>query len=271
MTAAQTDGGELMRLVAAIADLASEAGARILSIAAENHAPRTKPDLSPVTAADDAAEEIITEGLGRILPGVPVIAEEASSRGFLPRPRGSYLLVDPVDGTRELIAGRGEYTVNVALIEEHAPVLGVVYAPKLKSLFTGAAGTALRSAIEPGAKFAIGAAQPIRARPRPGNLVAMVSRSHPDPASDEFLSRLPVAQKIPLGSSLKFARLAEGAADIYARISPINEWDIGAGHALLTAAGGKVTAPDGRPIVFGLREDGFLVGGFVAWGAPPRA
>ena len=272
MTAARrTDRGELMRLVAEIADLASEAGARILSIAAENRAPRTKPDLSPVTAADDAAEEVIIDGLERILPGVPIIAEEAASRGSLPRPRGSYLLVDPIDGTRELIAGRGEYTVNVALIEEHVPVLGVIYAPQFKSLYAGAAGVALRRTVEPGAKFSTGSATPIRARQRPGKLIAMVSRSHPDRASDEFLARFPVTQKIPLGSSLKFARLAEGAADVYARLAPINEWDIGAGHALLVAAGGKVTAPDGKPVVFGLREDGFLVGGFVAWGAPPLA
>lgn len=270
MTAAQrADRGELMRLVVAIADLASEAGARILSIAEENRAPRTKPDLSPVTAADDAAEEIITEGLGRILPGVPVIAEEAASRGFLPRPRGNYLLVDPIDGTRELIAGRGEYTVNVALVEAHAPVLGVVYAPQFKLLFAGAAGVALRSAIEPGAKFSIDSASPIHARPRPEKLIALVSRSHPDRASDEFLTRLPVEQRIPLGSSLKLARLAEGAADVYARLAPINEWDIGAGHALLAAAGGEVMAPDGKPVIYGMREDGFLVGGFVAWGAPP--
>jgi len=272
MTAARrTDRGELTRLVAEIADLASEAGARILSIAAENRAPRAKPDLSPVTAADDAAEEVIIDGLERILPGVPVIAEEAASRGSLPRPRGSYLLVDPIDGTRELIAGRGEYTVNVALIEEHVPVLGVIYAPQFKSLYAGTAGVALRRTVEPGAKFSIGSATPIRARQRPGKLIAMVSRSHPDRASDEFLARFPVTQKIPLGSSLKFARLAEGAADVYARLAPINEWDIGAGHALLVAAGGEVTAPDGKPVVFGLREDGFLVGGFVAWGAPPLA
>ena len=271
MTAARrTDRGELMRLVAEIADLASEAGARILSIAAENRAPRTKPDLSPVTAADDAAEEVIIDGLERILPGVPIIAEEAASRGSLPRPRGSYLLVDPIDGTRELIAGRGEYTVNIALIEEHAPVLGVIYAPQFRSLYAGAAGIALCHTVEPGANFSIGSATPIRARQRPDKFIAMVSRSHPDRASDEFLARLPVAEKIPLGSSLTFARLAEGAADIYARLAPVNEWDIGAGHAVLAAAGGEVTAPDGKPVVFGLREDGFLVRGFVAWGAPPR-
>jgi 3'(2'), 5'-bisphosphate nucleotidase len=269
MTAARpTDRGEHMRLVAAIADLASEAGARILHINAQNLPPRTKPDRSPVTAADEAAEEIIVEGLERILPGVPVIAEEAFSRAKLPRPRGNYLLVDPIDGTRELIAGRSEYTVNIALVENGVPALGIRYAPQLDTLFAGAAGTALRGSIHAGDKFAIDSATPIRARPRPEKLTALVRRTHPDPKGEEFLARLSVGQKIPLGSSLNFARLAEGAADIYARLAPINEWDIGAGYALLTAAGGEVTAPDGSPISFGTREDGFGVEGFVAWGAP---
>jgi 3'(2'), 5'-bisphosphate nucleotidase len=270
MTASRpTDRGELTRLVAAIAGLTSEAGARILSIAAEKCAPRTKADFSPVTAADEAAEQIIQEGLGRLLPGVPVIAEEAASRADLARPGGNYCLVDPIDGTREFIAGRGEYTVNVALIEDHVPVLGIIYAPQLKLLFAGTAGQAWRETVDPGADFDPGRASPIRARPRPEKLVALVSRSHPDRASGEFLARLPLAQKIPLGSSLKFARIAEGAADVYARLAPTNEWDIGAGYALLTAAGGTVTAPDGGPIEFGMREVGFQVGGFVAWGASP--
>jgi 3'(2'), 5'-bisphosphate nucleotidase len=271
MPQAQKSGrSELGQLVTALADLAADAGACILSIAAENRATRIKSDSSPVTAADEAAEALILEGLGRILPGMPVVAEEAAARGNLPRLHGSYLLVDPIDGTREFIAGRGEYTVNIALIEGHIPVLGVIYAPQPRLLFAGAAGAAWRSSIEPGAKFSQGNATPIRARPRPEHLTALVSRSHPDPVSEEFLARLPVERKIPLGSSLKFAHLAEGSADVYARLATINEWDIGAGHALLSAAGGTVTAPDGGPLLYGKREEGFLVDGFVAWGAPAR-
>jgi 3'(2'), 5'-bisphosphate nucleotidase len=270
MTATRpTERNKLTLLDAAIADLASEAGACILSIAAENPAPRTKADQSPVTLADEAAEEIILTGLARILPGIPAIAEEASARTKPPRPDGNYWLVDPIDGTRELLAGRGEYTVNIALIENQTPVLGVVYAPKLSELFAGASGAACRGTIVAGEKFDIGSASPIRARPRPEKLTALVSRTHPDPASDEWLARFPVAQKIPLGSSLKFARLAEGAGDVYARLAPINEWDIAAGHAVLTAAGGEVTAPDGAPLSFGVCE-GFKVAGFIAWGAKPK-
>lgn len=264
-----TDRGAMQHLAAALADLASEAGACILRVNAEQPAPRIKPDQTPATAADDAAEELILEALERILPGVPVIAEEAASRRAPPLPRGSYLLVDPIDGTRELIAGRGEYTVNIALVEAHRPVLGVVYAPRLAELYVGGGGRALRQRVAPGARFDAAQAAPIRARPRPPALVALVSRSHPDAAADAFLARLPVARKIPLGSSLKFARLAEGAADVFVRLATIREWDIGAGHALLAAAGGEVTAPDGAPLAYGARADGFSVTGFVAWGAPP--
>jgi 3'(2'), 5'-bisphosphate nucleotidase len=260
--------GEATRLLAPLADLASESGARILEIAAQGAPPRTKPDMSPVTAADEAAEEILSAGLTRLLPGVPIIAEEAVSRGKLARPGSAYLLIDPVDGTRELIAGRGEYTVNVALVEAGAPTLGIVYAPALKEFFAGVAGRAFRAALSPGAKFEPHRVEQIRARPRPAQLIAMVSRSHPDSRTDDFLARLPVEKKIPLGSSLKFARLAAGLADVYARLAPVNEWDIAAGHALLAAAGGSVATADGRPIRYGTRETGFKIDGFVAWGGP---
>ncbi|MEX2129503.1 MAG: inositol monophosphatase family protein [Xanthobacteraceae bacterium] len=262
--------GEATRLLASVADLASTAGARILVIAAQGAAPRTKPDMSPVTAADDAAEEILSAGLAQLLPGVPIVAEEAVSRGDKARPRGTYLLVDPIDGTREMIAGRGEYTVNIALVEAGVPVLGIVYAPALQEIYAGAEGRALRAALAPGHRFEPDRAETIRTRPRPARLLAMVSRSHPDRTSDEFLARLPVEKKIPLGSSLKFARLAEGAADVYARLTPVNEWDIAAGHALLAAAGGSVTKPDGSALTFGMRETGFRIDGFVAWGDVPK-
>ena len=263
----QTSGrGEASRLLAPIAMLASEAGRRIVEIAAEGAAARTKADNSPVTEADEAAETILTHGLLRLLPGVPVIAEEAAAHAEPPRPQGTYLLVDPIDGTRELIAGRDEFTVNVALVENHTPVLGVVYAPKRNALYAGADGRAWRVMIAPGERVDPEHATAVRVRPRPQKLAALVSRSHPDPISEDFLSRLPVTEKIPLGSSLKFAILAEGGADVYARLASVNEWDIGAGHALLVAAGGRVTAPDGSALAYGKREHGFRVDGFVAWG-----
>jgi 3'(2'), 5'-bisphosphate nucleotidase len=260
--------GDASRLLAPIADLVSAAGARIVELAATGLAQRAKSDRSPVTIADEAAEEILSDGLARLLPGVPVIAEEAASRSMPPSPRGPYFVVDPVDGTRELVSGRNEYTVNVGLVDGGTPVLGVLFAPALKALYVGANGEALRIALAPGARFDRRAAAPIRARPRPAGLVALVSRSHPDEQSERFLAKLPIERREPCGSSLKFAHLAEGAADVYPRHFTVSEWDIAAGHALLVAAGGSVSAPDGKALVYGAEGADFLVDGFVAWGAP---
>lgn len=259
----------MSRLLAPIAELASSAGARILEVAARGDAPRTKADASPVTAADEAAEAFLIEGLQRIFPGVPVIAEEAVARHGAARPAASYLLVDPIDGTRELLAGRGEYTVNIALIENHRPTFGVIYAPALQLLYASGDKAAWRGSLAPAGMLNPDDLLPIRARPRPARLTALVSRSHPDAVSDRFLDRLAIEERVQLGSSLKFARLAEGGADIYARLATVNEWDVAAGHALLTAAGGAVTAPDGTALTYGTRESGFHIEGFVAWGAPP--
>ena len=263
--------GEATRLLTPLAQLASAAGARILQCTAAGLEPRAKPDASPVTAADEAAEAILCEGLARLLPAVPVIAEEAVSRGRAPKPGSVFFLVDPIDGTRELIAGRSEYTVNVALIVDGLPVLGLVYAPALNALYAAADGRALRAELAPGTRFEAAAAVPIRARARPARLVAAVSRSHPDPRSDAFLATLAVERRLVLGSSLKFARLAEGEADVYARLAPISEWDVAAGHGLLAAAGGRVTALDGGALVYGRCETGFRLAGFLAWGAPAAA
>jgi 3'(2'), 5'-bisphosphate nucleotidase len=260
---------ENFRLACAIGDIASRAGAVIQQIAAENRPSRRKKDDSPVTDADEAAELLLVEELQRLAPGVAIVAEEAAARRMPPRPEGPYFLVDPIDGTREFLAGRDEYTVNVALVVDHAPVLGVIYAPRLNALYVGASGQALRGMVVPGMSFSRDGAAAIHVRPRGAGMVALVSRSHADPAAEGFLSNLGIGEKIPSGSSLKFARLAEGAADIYARLVRVQEWDIAAGHALVVAAGGRVTAPDGSDIRYGEREDGFSVDGFVAWGAPP--
>ena len=266
----QMQDGKNFRLACAIAGIASRAGAAILKIAGENRPSRKKADDSPVTDADEAAETLLTEELRHLLPGVAIVAEEAAARRMPPLPGGPYLLVDPIDGTREFIAGRDEYTVNVALIVDHAPALGVIYAPRLNALYIGADGRAFRGMVLPGMTFDPKDAAPIRVRSRGAGLVALVSRSHADPAADGFLAQLGIAERIPSGSSLKFARLAEGAADIYARLVRVHEWDIAAGHALVAAAGGRVMAPDGGPIRYGVEDNGFWVDGFVAWGAPPN-
>lgn len=256
-----------LRLACVIGDVASRAGAVIQRIAAENRPARRKADDSPVTDADEAAESLIAEELQRLVPGVAVVAEEAAARRMPPLPAGPYFLVDPIDGTREFLAGRDEFTVNIALVDNHTPVLGVVYAPYLNALYVGTEGRALRAMTVPGMTFDRDAATVIHVRPRGAGMVALVSRSHADPAADGFLARLGIDERIPTGSSLKFARLAEGAADIYARLVRVNEWDIAAGHALVAAAGGRVTAPDGSEIRYGVQDNGFSVDGFVAWGA----
>ena len=260
---------ENFRLACAIGDIASRAGAVIQRIAAENRPSRKKSDDSPVTDADEAAEALLTEELQRLVPGLAIVAEEAASRRMPPLPGGAYFLVDPIDGTRELLAGRDEFTVNVALIDNHVPALGVIYVPRQNALYVGTGGHALRAMVVPGMTFDRGSATTISVRPRGAGMVALVSRSHADPAADGFLAKLGIGEKIPAGSSLKFARLAEGAADVYARLVRVHEWDIAAGHALVVAAGGRVTAPDGGEIRYGVRENGFSVDGFVAWGAPP--
>jgi 3'(2'), 5'-bisphosphate nucleotidase len=264
----QTQAEERLRLACAIADIASRAGATILRIGAQSRTARRKSDDSVVTDADEAAEALILGELARLIPGVPIVAEEAAARNMPPLPGGSYFLVDPLDGTREFVDGRDEYTVNIALIEAHEPALGIIYAPRMDALYVGTAARAFRGMVVPGMPFDRNAALPIHVRPRRAGLVAFVSRSHADPAGESLLASLGVAERIPSGSSLKFARVAEGAADIYARLVKVHEWDIAAGHALVAAAGGYVTAPDGSAIRYG-ETDGFSVEGFVAWGARP--
>jgi 3'(2'), 5'-bisphosphate nucleotidase len=263
--------GEATRLLAPLAQLASEAGACIGRFAAEGLNTRAKSDRSPVTAADEAVEAILRAGLARLMPGVPLIAEEAASRGEAETSGVFFFLVDPIDGTREFIAGRSEYTINVALVAGQAPVLGLIYAPALHELYLAAEGQASRSVLEPGMPFDAGKAVPIRARPRPAQLVAAVSRSHPDSKSDAYLASLPVERRLTLGSSLKFALVAEGKADVYVRFGTVMEWDVAAGHALLTAAGGRVIATDGNDLAYGRRDRGFRVDGFIAWGADTSA
>lgn len=264
-------GQDRGRLIAALAALASEAGARIVRAAEEGLAPRDKGGKGPVTVADEASEETLRAGLAHLLPGVPVVCEEAFDRGEVAEAATEFLLVDPLDGTRELVAGRPEYTINIALIAGATPLLGILYAPAYGRLYGGADHHAFKAPLSPGAPFDPVGAEAIRARPRPKQLVATLSRSHLDPASDAFLAGHTVERRIPLGSALKFALIAEGAADVYPRLAPVREWDLAAGHALVMAAGGRVERPDGGALHYGRRDAGFLVEGFVAWGASPAA
>jgi 3'(2'), 5'-bisphosphate nucleotidase len=257
-------------IVTRLTGLVSQAGEAILAIARKPLAVRQKADLSPVTAADEAAQAVILEGLAKLLPGVPVISEELAGSEPAIGAGASFFLVDPLDGTKEFIARRDEYTVNLALIEAAEPTLGFVFLPARALLYRGRVGQFAERLILAAGMPAEAArdAAPIRVRPAPSRLIVAVSRSHLDPATEAFLGRLPVAERVASGSSLKFGLLAEGAADVYPRLAPTHEWDIAAGHAVLAAAGGTVVRPDGAPLTYGHAETGFLVPAFVAWGDP---
>jgi 3'(2'), 5'-bisphosphate nucleotidase len=258
------------KLLDALAALSVEAGRAILDVyEGPAIASRAKDDRSPVTDADERAEAILISGLASLLPGVPVIAEEAASREGVPGAAPeTFLLVDPLDGTREFLAKNGEFTVNVGLIEAGRPVLGCVFAPALGAIWLGAGGLGARVARaalrqEPAAD----AYRPIAVRrASEGRLCAVASRSHSDAATEEFLSGLGVAERRSAGSSLKFCLVAEGEADVYPRFGPTMEWDTAAGHAVLAAAGGEVLKPDGGAFGYGKSETGFKNGPFVAWG-----
>ncbi len=224
-----------------------------------------------MTAADHAAEAVILAGLARVLPGVVVVSEEAASRAPPAALPGSFVLVDPLDGTRELLAGRDEFTVNVALVRGGRPRLGIVAAPAQGVLWRGIEHQgAERLRLSPGAPAGDArerSAIRTRAAPRAG-LVAVVSRSHLDRDTEAFLARLPVAGTLASGSALKFCQVAEGAADVYPRLSTTCEWDVAAGHAVLAAAGGTVTTPEGAALRYGEFARDFRVPAFVAWGDP---
>lgn len=260
---------ERKRLLAGMVAAAADAGRYAFECAAAGVVARTKEDHSPVTDADEAAEAMIGERLAALLPGVPMIAEEAIASGRKIKAGGMFFLVDPIDGTREFIAKRAEYTVNIALLIDDTPALGVIYAPALNQLYAGGDGSVFRMELAPGAAIESAPQTPIHVRPRPKQLAATISRSHLDPATQAWLKKHDVSETVKTGSSIKFARVAEGAADVYPRLAPVSEWDIAAGHAILMAAGGSVRTPEGYPLHYGKRKEGYAVESFVAWGNAP--
>jgi len=260
---------EAGRLMGELTAIVARASALILKVSpASGHT--LKADQSPVTIADEASEAEILKGLARLLPGVPVVSEEMSGREAPPKLDGSFILVDPLDGTREFIAGRDEYTVNVAIVTGGAPIAGIVSAPKQHKVWRGVVG----HGAERLRMLADGADQPqaIRARRWPAERgVAVVSRSHLDPATEAFVAKLGPASRDESGSAIKFCRIAEGAADVYPRLGTTCEWDVAAGHAVVVAAGGIVTDRQGAPLKFGDAAGNFRIPAFIAWGDPEKA
>jgi 3'(2'), 5'-bisphosphate nucleotidase len=229
---------------------------------------RIKDDATPVTAADEAAEAVICDALARLDPLIPIISEERAEREP-PKIHGeSYFLVDPLDGTREFIAGRDEYTVNIGLVCAGAPVLGVIAAPALGLLWRGIVDRGAERVEFAGKQTSEPRAIRTHARPARG-LRVIASRSHLDAQTKAYIDSLPGAELIRCGSSLKFCRLAEGAADLYPRLAPTREWDVAAGHAILAAAGGSVVLPDGAALAYG--SQGLRIPGFLAGGDPARS
>ena len=219
---------------------------------------RVKSDRSPVTDADEEAEKLILAELNAAYPGVPVVAEEEAAAGRIVQAGSHFFLVDPVDGTKEFVKRGGEFTVNIGEIKNGVPVSGVVLAPAIGRLFVGAVGQGAFELTEDTLRA-------IAARtPASDGLVAVSSRSHPDAKTDELLKALPIKGSTNAGSSLKFCLVAAGEADIYPRAGQTMEWDTAAGHAVLLAAGGRMTTWDGAPFVYGKPE--FRNSAFIARG-----
>lgn len=258
---------EHLRIAQEFAHVAVRAGAAIMEVYSTDFAARTKSDQSPVTDADERAEAVILQALDRLLPGTLVISEESfvaeSLRGALP---AEFLLVDPLDGTREFVGRNGEFTVNIALIAHGVPVAGCVFAPALAELYFSAEKAYTMRAGD-------GIVRPddvrqITARRAPtGQAIAFVSRSHRDAATEAFLATVPGVAHETVGSSIKFCRIAAARGDLYPRFGPTMEWDTAAGDAILRAAGGSVCTPADEPLRYGKIDAGLRNGAFIARGA----
>jgi 3'(2'), 5'-bisphosphate nucleotidase len=242
---------------------------------------REKADASPVTEADEVAEAYILEALAKLTPDIPIVSEEAASEGYLPDVSGGrFWLVDPLDGTREFLSRNGEFTVDIALVEDGRPVAGVVHAPALARTWIGAqagAGAGLGTGITaPGRTVASFSetdketvAIRVRGLPADGATVIASRRHGSGDLLDDFLKDYTVKDRVSAGSSLKFCLVASGHADLYPRFGRTMEWDTAAGHAVLLAAGGTVETVAGRPLAYG--KPGFENPFFIAKGAKGSA
>ena len=265
------DGDAAAALIEPLTDLVIAAGRAILAVNRAAMKVDGKSDGSPVTEADLAADRIIGAGLARLAPNLAALSEERVGLATPPY-KDSFFLVDPLDGTKEFVAGRREFTVNIALVTEGTPLLGIVGAPALGVIWRGIVGRgAERLTLRDGAAPRV---EPIRTRPlqpRGKPWTVAVSRSHGDARTEAFIADRPGAVRSVLGSAVKFGRVAEGEVDIYPRLSPTCEWDVAAGHAVITAAGGRVTDSRGHAVKFGWGAKDFIVPEFIAWGDPSAA
>lgn len=250
-----------------ILQLALRTGPDILAVYASDFKPTTKSDSSPVTEADRRAEAIILAGLASLAPSIPVIAEEEVAEGRMPEAGTLFFLVDPLDGTKEFLARNGEFTVNIALVKDGVPVVGVVYAPALGKIYAGDASGAYKGLVH---NHELTSLDKIAVRPSGEVISAVGSRSHGSSETERWLERFPGATFVSAGSSLKFCLVADGVADVYPRLGRTMEWDTAAGDAVLRAAGGQVVTLEGRPLRYGKRvqehDSSYANPHFVAFG-----
>ncbi|HUA89799.1 MAG TPA: 3'(2'),5'-bisphosphate nucleotidase CysQ [Steroidobacteraceae bacterium] len=256
----------LAQLLPAVTQIARRAGGEILEVyaSAEVHA-TAKEDNSPLTAADLRSHRLIEDALEALTPGLPVLSEESAATAYAERQRWArYWLVDPLDGTKEFLSRNGQFTVNIALIDGHAPVLGVVHVPVTDTTYQGLPGSgAWRSR-------GAAAATAIKVNRRSADPVRVVgSRSHRGDSLDAFLNKVGAHELVPVGSSLKFCMVAEGAADVYPRLGPTSEWDTAAAHAVVAGAGGEVRTLEGTPLRYNTGES-LLNPFFVVYGPADR-
>jgi 3'(2'), 5'-bisphosphate nucleotidase len=241
---------DLDRWAASVRAIATDAGAAIMAIYGDDFDVVTKEDDSPLTQADLASHRVITEALAALTPDIPLLSEESADVPFAERMRWrEYWLIDPLDGTKEFIKRNGEFTVNIALIREHRPVLGVVHVPVSGVTYSGLVGSGARRTERSGASRPISVRRPCAEPP-----VVVGSRSHANPELERYLERLGDYELVSLGSSLKFCLLAEGQADFYPRLGPTSEWDTAAAHAVVLAAGGQIVTLTGEPLRYNLKD-----------------
>ena len=238
-------------LVEPVVALARAAGDAIMEVYATDFDVQAKDDDSPLTQADMASHRVIVAGLEELTPDTPIISEESGLPPFSERGEWPvYWLIDPLDGTKEFVNRNGEFTVNIALIENRRPMLGVVHVPVAGKTYTGCEGVGAAVRYEDGGSQSIGVA---RASASPIRVVG--SRSHRGASLDAFLTRLGDVEMLPMGSSLKFCVVAEGGADIYPRLGPTSEWDTAAAQAVVEQAGGAVLELDGTPLAYNAKDD----------------
>lgn len=254
--------------------LALEAGRVVMDVFHAGTGVSHKADLSPVTAADRDSEAVILRGLREHLPDIPCVAEEECSQGICPSALGSqFILVDPLDGTREFVNRRADFTVNIAMVRDGMPLIGAVFAPLGGRLYLGRPGLAELATVDE--NFSVVSRRRIAARHSAEPLTIVASRSHRTPETDDYIQRFRAAEIVSVGSSLKFCMIAAGEADLYPRFGRTMEWDTAAGDAVLRAAGGSTELVDGTPLTYGKRgrdgEADFANPAFISRGPAARA